>query len=214
MCQGELPAFCKATLMILSGGRHCGKPNRSKISLYPRGHAARNLAGFIGNAVFNPSFLSHSLTCGSSFFPSPIFFSFLFLSDAVKSCSFGGARGQLVSDQRLLFFSFQHRTRQRRRPTQLHCEPESCVIFTHCPPSPPSSVHPLLCPSHTLVGNVASKRRHPQQKSQRLQSNHKTLLPQRWMYTQPGEPVHAQQDVSMSLQIPVPLMPGSMETVH
>lgn len=174
MCQGELPAFCKATLMTLSGGRHCGKPNCSKISLYPRGHARRNLAGFIDNAAFNPSFLSHSLTCGSSFFPSPIFFPPRFFQTLWKAVALEVRGGSWCLTKAFLFFSAQKETKMQAHTATLWTG-ELCNFRSL--PTLPSVLSPSLAVPLPHTGGKCSLKASPPTttKKKRSQSNHKSI---------------------------------------
>lgn len=129
------------------GGSRCRKPNRSKITLYLQGHtASKPLCSLLMNIAFLPWLLfSCSLFIpfsSSQLFlpPPPIPFRLC------ESLGFKGAWGQPMFDQR---WRSQRRGRQRRGPTQLHCEPEDCVNFYRSLLSF-SSIHPLPCapPTH------------------------------------------------------------------
>ena len=155
VCQGELPASCKVTLMILLGGRCCRKPNHSRITLFPQGHTARSLT--VPYWLILPSFL-HSLMIPSPhfawFIPSRAPFTWresigfrgvcvsvcvcvwvwacvcvrvrVCICVCVRVCARGAA------DVWPKVFA-RRGGRQRRKPTLLHCEPEECVIsITRC----------------------------------------------------------------------------------
>lgn len=111
-----------------------------------RSHSEEAHCSLLINIAFIPWVLSPHLLM------MPFSVPHLFFPVSFRQCEslgFRGAWGQLMSDQRWLFWC---QGKQRCEPTQLHCEPKDCVIsITHCSFFLLlSSIHPLPCapPTH------------------------------------------------------------------
>ena len=171
-----------------------------------------------------PSFLG-------SFFLTHLSFHFLLLTyffppipfRLCESLGFKGTWGQPMFDQR---WRSRRRGRQRRGPTQLHCEPEDCVIsIAHCSLFPQSIPCPVPLPR---TGRKCSlKASPPTAQAQRSQSANENTPP----YNDPNSltsnvDVHvaglnvcvcvlctARCFMSASLQIPVLQKPCGMEMI-
>lgn len=133
------------------GGSHCSKPIPSKSAydhkVTPLPHPLRLIVEYCLHC--SPPFLS--VAHHFIYSPSPV------------SCSrcFQGAWGQLMSDQRWLFFC----QGETKRPAHTATLWTGGLCNFYYSLLPFSSIHSVPgAPSHASAGNVASKRHHPQQK--------------------------------------------------
>lgn len=128
------------------GGRHWKRNDHSRISLYIQGRTARIFVDKYWLHCSAPSLTQDSIL-------------YLLLSFRQKNLGFERVWGQMMSDQKSLHFFAPMETKEAiPHRTKGLCNFSQSLLF----PPPLRNPSLALCPTHTLVVNVAWKRHYPQ----------------------------------------------------